>query len=142
MKKVLLDTDILSEVLKAKDLLVQRNAKEYLGAFGRLTVSAITVAEIVKGFQKIQDERRLRLFDAFLNENEVLTLGYEEATLAGRISGDLERAGFPIGHFDPFIAAIAVVHQLPLVTGNTRHFLRVCKLGYALELQNWRNPHG
>jgi tRNA(fMet)-specific endonuclease VapC len=40
---------------------------------------------------------------------------------------------------DPLIAATAVFHGLTLVTGNLKHFERVQKLGYALELDNWRD---
>jgi len=142
MKKAILDTDILSEVFKAKYRKVQRRANEYRDVFGHLTISAATVAEIIKGFQAIRDERRLRTFLVFLKENEMISLRADEAIMAGRISGDLQRAGKPIGHLDPFIAATAVVHKLPLVTGNTRHFQRVIDLGYPLELQNWRLPNG
>jgi tRNA(fMet)-specific endonuclease VapC len=58
--------------------------------------------------------------------------------LAGRIAGDLERTGQPIGLADPMIAAIALPHNLDLITGNTAHFLRVQQLGYPLTLGNWR----
>jgi tRNA(fMet)-specific endonuclease VapC len=142
MTKVLLDTDILSEVMKAKNLEVQRNANQYLEFFGRFTVSVITITEIVRGFQKSQEEQRLRSFIAFLEENNILQLGVEEAALAGKIAGDLERTGKSIGHMDPFIASTAIIHKMPLVTGNARHFVRVVELGYPLELQNWRIPNG
>ena len=39
---------------------------------------------------------------------------------------------------DPLIAAIALQAQLPLVTGNTKHFARIQDLGYPLQLANWR----
>jgi len=43
------------------------------------------------------------------------------AELAGRITGDLDRIGQPIGRADPMIAAIAIDQGLELVTGNTAH---------------------
>ena len=60
------------------------------------------------------------------------------AELAGRIAGDLERTGQPIGLADPMIAAIALQHNLELISGNTAHFQRVQQLGYPLTLGNWR----
>ena len=60
------------------------------------------------------------------------------AELAGRIAGDLDRIGQPIGRADPMIAAIALTHGLELVTGNTAHYQRVQQLGYPLTLVNWR----
>ena len=35
-----------------------------------------------------------------------------------------DRAGQPIGRCDPMIAAIAIIHGLELVTGNTSHYQR------------------
>ncbi len=36
------------------------------------------------------------------------------------------------------IAAIAIQHNLVVVTGNTAHYERIQKLGYSLKLDNWR----
>jgi tRNA(fMet)-specific endonuclease VapC len=69
---------------------------------------------------------------------EVLDFDRPAAELAGRIAGDLERVGRPIGVADPMIAAIALIHGLELVTGNTAHFQRIQQLGYPLTLANWR----
>ena len=49
MNKALLDTDILSEILKAKNAGVVANAIKYKEGFGHFTISVITVMEIVKG---------------------------------------------------------------------------------------------
>ena len=37
------------------------------------------------------------------------------------------------------VAAIALQHNLVLVTGNTKHFERILNLGYPLSLHDWRN---
>jgi tRNA(fMet)-specific endonuclease VapC len=68
----------------------------------------------------------------------VLDFDHPAAELAGKIAGDLERAGRPIGVTDPMIAAIAIEHGLELVTGNTSHFQHIQQLGYPLTLVNWR----
>jgi tRNA(fMet)-specific endonuclease VapC len=60
------------------------------------------------------------------------------AELAGRICGDLERTGQPIGLADAMIAAPALQHNLTLVTGNISHYQRIQGLGYSLKLDNWR----
>ena len=60
------------------------------------------------------------------------------AEVAGRMYGDLERIGQPIGRADPQIAASALRRGLVLVTGNTDHYERIAKLGYSLVLENWR----
>jgi predicted nucleic acid-binding protein len=69
---------------------------------------------------------------------EILPFDRAAAELAGRIAGDLDRIGQPIGRADPMIAAIALQHGLELVTGNTAHYQRIQQLGYPLTLVNWR----
>lgn len=72
---------------------------------------------------------------------ETINLGPDEAVVAGRIYGDLERTGQPIGRADPMIAGIAVVHGVVLATGNVDHNERIQALGYELTIDNWRdNP--
>lgn len=138
MNKALLDTDILSEVIKGVDQTVAGHATSYLRAFGHYTLSAVSVMEIVQGFQKNQSTRRLQAFLASLAAQEVIAFGQADGELTGRIAGELDRVGRPIGEADSMIAAIAIGHGLELVTGNTAHFQRVQQLGYPLVLANWR----
>ena len=140
MEQSLLDTDIFSEILKGKNPSVTRSATAYRTQFGRYTVSAITVTEIVKGFQKRGLENRIKGLLAGLASEQVLPLDIDAATIPGRIYGDLEKSGQPIGRADPMIAAIAIQNSLTLVTGNTQHFERLQRLGYPLRLANWKNP--
>ena len=138
MNKGLLDTDIFSELGKGVDRAVVRNGAAYRAAFGRYTTSAVTVMEIVRGLHKKQATRQLQTFLANVATEEVLPLDRDAAELAGRIEGDLERVGLPIGRADPMIAAIALRHGLELVSGNTSHYQRVRQVGYPLVLRDWR----
>lgn len=138
MNKTLLDTDILSEIGKGIDVNVARNAAIYRNTFGHYTLSVVTVMEVVRGFQKKQNTRRLHNFLSVIAFEEILSFDQPAAELAGRIAGDLDRAGQPIGRADPMIAALTLVHGLELVTGNTPHFQRIQQLGYPLTLVNWR----
>jgi predicted nucleic acid-binding protein len=138
VNKALLDTDIYSEVLKAINPIVAQKAATYRRRHGVYTVSAITLMEIVEGFQQTQSIRRLQAFLAAVALEEVLSFDERAGELAGRIAGDLARIGQPIGTADPMIAALAIEHGLDLITGNTAHFQRLQKLGYPLSLVNWR----
>lgn len=138
MNKALIDTDMLSEIGKAKDATVAANAKTYRRSFGHYTSSTVTVMEIVSGFQRTQATGRLNAFLATLPHMEILSFDQPAAELAGRVAGDLERIGQPIGVADTMIAAIAIENGLELVTGNTSDFQRVQQLGYPLTLVNWR----
>ncbi len=138
MNKALLDTDILSEIIKGVDQTVAGHGTTYRRAFGHYTLSAVSVMEIVQGFQKNQSTRRLQAFLASLAAQEVIDFDQNDGELAGRIAGELERLGRPIGTADSMIAAIALREHLELVTGNTSHFQRVQQIGYPLTLSNWR----
>ncbi len=138
MNKALLDTDTFSELGKAINPTVMRNGNAYLAAFVRYTVSVVTVMEIVRGLSKKQATKQLQAFSAGIPSQEVLVFDQAAAELAGHIEGELERTGQPIGRADPMIAAIALVHGLELVTGNTAHYQRIQKLGHPLVLHDWR----
>lgn len=138
MNKALIDTDIFSELGKGIDPNVTGNGKTYRRSHGHYTISTITVMEIVSGLQRTQSARRLQTFLASIAAEEILPFDEPAAELAGRISGDLERIGQPIGTADPMIAAIALHHGLELVTGNTAHFQRIQQLDYPLTLVKWR----
>ena len=138
MIKSLLDTDIFSEILKGIDRTIVAKAIAYRTIWGRYTISAITVLKVIKGLHKVQREERIQQFLARLTAVELLTLDLESATLAGRIYADLERIGQPIGRADPMIAAIALHHDLTLITGNMSHYRRIESIGYPIKLENWR----
>jgi tRNA(fMet)-specific endonuclease VapC len=138
VKKSLIDTDIYSEILKAVDRTVRASAIAYRNAHGVLTISAVTMMEIARGHQQKQASRQLKDFLSVVGFEEVLPFDRGCAELAGRIGGELERTGRPVGLADTMIAAIALAHGLELVTGNTTHFQRVQHLGYPLTLANWR----
>ena len=139
MDRAPLDTDIFSEILKGIDQKVGARATAHRVTFGYYTLSVITVMEIVKGFHKRQREDRIQQFLAGLPTVELLTLDLQSSELAGRIYADLERTGQLIGRADPMIAAIALHHDLTLVTGNLSHYQRIQLMGYDLRLDNWRS---
>ena len=138
MSRCILDTDILSEIIKGRDPVVAARARAYLQQHARFTTSAVTVAEIVYGFRRIGREDRVTQFEASLSDVEVLHFDDAAARRAGRINADLERSGRTIGMPDVMIAGVAIQHGLPLVTGNTAHFEYVRAAGYDLDLRNWR----
>ena len=138
MNKSLIDTEIFSEITKAANPTVVGHETVYRRAFLRYTIYAVTVTEVIRGHQKKQAFRQLQTFLEATVSEEVIPFDRPAAELAGRIAGELERIGQPIGLADPMIAAIALHRGLELVTGNTAHFQRVQELCYPLILANWR----
>ena len=140
MTRLLLDTDILSEIIKGRNQAVALRVAEYLAAHERLTTSAISVAEIIYGLRRVGREDRLRQFEDAANLTEVLPFDDATARLSGRINGDLVRKGRVIGMPDVMIAAVALRAGIPVVTGNQAHFEQVRLAGYDLRIENWRTP--
>jgi tRNA(fMet)-specific endonuclease VapC len=62
MNQALLDTDILSEVLKRKDKQVLAAARQYLAEHQRFVFSAITAYEIIRGLRAKKADRQLAEF--------------------------------------------------------------------------------
>jgi tRNA(fMet)-specific endonuclease VapC len=139
MLKAVLDTDMVSELFRGKDATVASNARDYLRSHGRFTITVVTVMEAIRGYSRLGRDDRVQQLLALFASVEVLPLDETAAELAGRIRGDLDRAGRAVDLPDLMVAAIALRHHMPVVTGNTRHFGRVQEAGYSLVLQNWRD---
>jgi len=138
---VVLDTDTLSEVSRGNPV-VRERALAYLSGFGRLTVTAITVFERLRGYRLAiragkPFERKLQAFEALVANCIVLPFDQEAATVAADIwSGTTRGQRQHLG--DILIASIAVSRQLPLVTRNRRDFERITKpSGMDLRLIDW-----
>jgi predicted nucleic acid-binding protein len=138
---VVLDTDTLSELSRGNPLVKER-ALAYLSDFGRLTITAVTVFERLRGYRvAIRDgkpfERQLLAFEALVANCVVLPFDHEAASVAAEIwSGVTRSQRQQLG--DILIAAVAVSRQLPLVTRNKRDFEQLAKAsGVDLRLINW-----
>jgi len=138
---VVLDTDTLSELSRGHPV-VRERALAYLTGFGRLTITAITIFERLRGYRlAIRDgkpfERQLQAFEALAANCIVLPFDQEAASVAAEIwSGATRSQRQHLG--DILIAAIVVSRQLPLVTRNRRDFERITKpSGVELRLLDW-----
>jgi tRNA(fMet)-specific endonuclease VapC len=138
MTRALLDTDILSELMKGKDLRVAERGRAYLAVHGRYALSAVTSMEIAYGFRRVARLDRLERFEAFLLAHEVLPFDGEAALLAGKVDAELEALGRRVDLGDVMIAATAVRHALIVVTGNVAHYEAIRATGLALNIDNWR----
>ncbi len=125
MPPALLDTDTLSEVIRARNARVLQQAREYLEADGSFTFSIITRYEVLRGLEAEQARRQIAAFEQRCRVSTVLPLTDEIVVRAARIYGDLHRAGRLIDDADILIATTALAHDLTLVTDNRAHFERV-----------------
>jgi tRNA(fMet)-specific endonuclease VapC len=132
----LLDTDILSEIIKRRDINVQRRAQVYLADHGQFQFSIITRYEILRGLKAKDAFRQALAFERQCVQSIVLPLSDEIVVQAAEIYGLLRKQGAIIGDADILIAATALVHDGILVTGNLHHFRRVP----GLRCETWRSP--
>lgn len=136
MPAALLDTDTLSEVMRARDPQVQRAAREYLADHGSFTFSIITRYEILRGLKAKGATRQVAAFEQRCGKSRVLSLTDDIIVRAADVYADLYRGGHLISDADILIAASALVHGLALVTENLAHFQRIRNLRVA----SWRTP--
>jgi tRNA(fMet)-specific endonuclease VapC len=108
--------------------------KDWVSSADVLAVTTINVAELIHGAHKSQHPaRHLAQVDVLLAAMDVLPFDESAARRFGELKADLEKAGTPLATADLQIAAIALHHQVPLVTHNHRHFNRIP----ALDLEDW-----
>ena len=138
MRRVLLDTDILSEILKGRDPAVIRRARAYAEEHGRFTYSAVSVLEILFGLHHKDAQRQLRKAETSFAENDVIVPTLEDYKTAGRIRGLARGLGQQLTSDDCLIGAVAQRIGSPVATANTRHFETMQSVGLVLELENWR----
>jgi predicted nucleic acid-binding protein len=122
---VLLDTDTLSELSRG-NATVSSLAQTYLRAFGRLTISSVTVFERLRGYRQAiragkPFHRQLQAFESLVQNSVVLPFDESAAAVSATIWAACTRAQRQhLG--DILIAGIAVSRQIPLATRNRRDF--------------------
>ena len=135
MDVVLLDTDILSEVLKRKDKRVLATARQYLAEHQRLAFSTITAYEIIRGMHANRAVRQLAEFLKTVGTSDVFPVTMQVLNRAAELWANAHRSGHPHDDADLIIASTALEAGRVLVTGNTDHFAWIP----GLSLQNWRD---
>lgn len=134
MDEALLDTDILSEVLKGKNKQVLDIAEQYLDQHHRFAFSAITLYEELRGLRAGQVPQALNRFVALVGNSDVMPVSLPVLHRAADLWADASRGGYPRNDADLIIAATALESGRRLVTGNGPHFSWIP----GLLLADWR----
>ena len=138
MNRALLDTDMLSEILKRKDPRVMATAAAYASRNNVFTFTVITVHEILYGLQFKGAAGQIRRAEIAFTANEVITPTFSDFARAGVVRGNARRLGHQLAMGDCLIGAIAERLGIPLATGNVKHFEAARSAGMAIVLENWR----
>jgi tRNA(fMet)-specific endonuclease VapC len=129
--RYLLDTNIVSELVKNPAGRVARNVEEV--GVANVCTSIIVAAEMRFGAAKKASPRLTRQTETVLGGLEILPFAAPADAEYARLRAMLERRGQPIGGNDLFIAAHALALGCCVVTGNTREFARI----EGLVSENW-----
>ena len=134
MKRYLLDTDIVSDLVRWPDGRVARRIREVGEA--QVCTSIIVAAELRYGAVKLGSPRLTSQLEAVLGAIDVLPFEAPADAAYGLLRARLERAGTMIGGNDLLIAAHAVALGCTIVSNNQREFARVDELAS----ENWLRP--
>ena len=130
--KVMLDTNICIYLIKQQPhTVIERFLSQPVGKIG---ITSITAAEFAFGVSKSRHASKNRhALEQFLVPLEVVVFDQATAWSYGRLRGQLEAQGTPIGSMDMRIAARALSLGVRLISNNIREFRRVP----GLRLKNW-----
>lgn len=120
MKLPLVDTNIISELAKRTP---NENVIAWARTIDQISISVITLEEIIFGLSWKPNERIQQWFDNFLtNFCAIVPVSVEIATHAGQLRGLLTQRGIQRTQADMTIAATAQVNHQTLVTRNVKDF--------------------
>jgi predicted nucleic acid-binding protein len=112
----LLDSDIIIWYLRGRE-----ETHQFMQDIQRVSVpscSSLSITEVVLGMKK-KEEKVTR---EFLNSLEVIPVGRQEGWLAGELIRKYQTQGTTLDFIDATIAASCILHNLILVTYNSKHF--------------------
>jgi len=130
----LFDTDTLSNIVK------RNPSSKLLGKLKNIPksvqyTSAINIGEIYYGANR--SPRKEQIIAAFTEKVfpniNILSFDRKSGEVFGLLKAELEKQGAGCSEPDLRIASIAIQHNLILITGNTKHFMKIP----GLNIENW-----
>jgi tRNA(fMet)-specific endonuclease VapC len=135
MDEALIDTDILSEILKARNKRVLDVADRYLAQYRRFAFSSITLYEILRGFHANQAVCVINEFLQLADNSDVIPISTAVLKRSAELWAYARKGGYPRNDADLIIAATALETRRVLVTGNSPHLDWIPEL----TLGDWRS---
>ncbi len=116
MSRFLLDSDVIIWHLRGRKEVT--DMLRDLERFGVPACSALSVIEVQLGVKKGEEEKT----DRFLRSLRVFEVNREVANQAALLIREYKRKGIKIELPDAVIAGTCILHDLVLVTYNTKHY--------------------
>lgn len=122
---VCLDTSFIVALIR-RDPKAEKKLEEYVASGARLSTTPITACELFKGAYRSRrrdlEVVKVRDMLAYL---EILSFSSDACERYGKLVSDLGLLGQSIGDLDAMIAGIALTHNEPITTSDSKHFERV-----------------
>lgn len=116
MSRFLLDSDIIIWHLRGRKEVTEMLRD--LQRFGLPACSALSVLEVQLGVKKGEEEKT----DRFLRSLRILDVNMEIAKKAAQLIREYKAKGMTVDLPDAVIASTCILHDLILVTYNTKHY--------------------
>jgi tRNA(fMet)-specific endonuclease VapC len=116
MSRFLLDSDVIIWHLRGRKEVTE--VLRDLHRYGLPACSALSVLEIQLGVKKGEEEKT----DRFLNSLRIFDVTKEIASKAAQLIRQYKTKGVTFDLPDSVIAATCILHELILVTYNTKHY--------------------
>jgi predicted nucleic acid-binding protein len=117
MATFLLDTTVIIDTINDKKARRQF-LRDLIRSGNTLACCAISVTEIYAGVRHTEEENTR----SFLSTLDYYPITFRVARLAGELKRDFGKKGTTLSVTDTLIAAVAIQHQLSLITDNIRDF--------------------
>ncbi len=120
---VIVDTNVISYILK-KDSRAESYRRHIFGL--PKIISFMTLAELYRWeLQYSWGERKRRKIREFLDDYSIVYSDEKLCEIWAKIKSDAHKKGNPIDTADAWVASVALLFDVPLVTHNRRHFENV-----------------
>ncbi len=115
----LIDTNIIGELCRHNP---DANVLAWANKVSRVSISVITVDEIMYGLKRKPNVRILTWMQEFFKHHSIIPISESIAYRSGELRGQLSVRGIVCHQADMLIAATADIYGMSLVTRNTRDF--------------------
>lgn len=121
--KIVFDSDIVIDLLRGRKR--EQEVFEHLLTKNFCFLTSVSFFEIAHGAYHL---KRLKEIDYIQRVFAVLDFDTPAALIAGRVRSELQKKGITVPAYDLLIGAICLNHNLPLLTGNIKHFVKIPEL--------------
>ena len=129
---ILIDTDICIEILRGNKAIIEKRKNFH----EEIAISFMSVAELFYGAEKSEyRNKNYILIEEFLLSVNIINSDVVIMKKFGELKAHLYSTHSILPDADIFIASTALLKCTALVTGNTKHFIRIP----GLRIENWKD---